>query len=252
MTDPRASKNQSPPTRWWLSTDGVSQGPYNHAYIVACLKTGQFGGTTLVCPEGGQQWKPIVEWPAFAVVLAHSSTPPSATAQPFVAQLSDEPTRDGDDGLVTNRRLPTMANWICVYCIVVSPSLCVIDIASTLATGFQSSAEVFFGVLFTAISTLVTVMLFVGGLHLRNLRSSGPRFIKAGLWTSLATFVLAIPIMLIAFAVSAAAPEEPAPLTPFDAIMCLLYPAYVAAMVFHVVSLVWLTKNIKQLPVLKT
>ena len=52
--------------QWWLSIHGKPDGPHSKAYILAELKTGAISPQTYACQVGGQEWKYLSEWPAFA------------------------------------------------------------------------------------------------------------------------------------------------------------------------------------------
>lgn len=51
--------------RWYVSTSGQSEGPFDEAEVAARFKRGELAGAQ-VCPEGGQTWQPIQSVPAFA------------------------------------------------------------------------------------------------------------------------------------------------------------------------------------------
>ena len=55
--------------RWWVARDGAAHGPYDHNHLVAWLQNRQLDAETLMCPEGGQQWRPARSWPIFAAVI---------------------------------------------------------------------------------------------------------------------------------------------------------------------------------------
>ncbi len=76
---------------WWLCSQGPPTGPHSPAYILAGLKTGVISPQTNACPVGGEEWKRLCYWSAFAAtcaVMPHpqatnvaASPPPSSTLQ---------------------------------------------------------------------------------------------------------------------------------------------------------------------------
>ena len=78
MSDsPQPVASSSP--QWWLSKQGIPDGPHSEAYILAGLQTGTISPQTYACPVGGQQWKRLCEWPTFA---SASPAPPSIPPPP--------------------------------------------------------------------------------------------------------------------------------------------------------------------------
>lgn len=62
--------------QWWLSNQGVPVGPYDEALILNGLRTGTIASETYACMVGGQTWKRLHEWPAFAGACATTYSPP--------------------------------------------------------------------------------------------------------------------------------------------------------------------------------
>jgi hypothetical protein len=93
--------------QWWLSNQGTPAGPYGEAFLLAGIKTGTISPQTHVCPIGGQEWKRLSQWPAFASacpVAAASPPPPGLpplptapksgpSSFPVTAPTSDEAPR---------------------------------------------------------------------------------------------------------------------------------------------------------------
>jgi hypothetical protein len=71
-TDPVADNGQ----QWWLSNQGKPTGPHSEAFLLAGLKTGTISPQTYVCSVGGQEWKRLSEWPAFASACSVAAAPP--------------------------------------------------------------------------------------------------------------------------------------------------------------------------------
>ena len=156
MTSQQESQPSPPTVKWWLAVDGETKGPYNQAYAVAMLKSAKIDGTTLACPEGGQQWKPLSDWPAFADAVGQTASPPT-TAGAAESQVSSatpatpaavyaEPAKGDDDSrLLTNPQLPSMANWICIYSIAISPLLWILANGTCCVSGptFHEASSLF-------------------------------------------------------------------------------------------------------------
>lgn len=69
---------QSAPSRWYVAVNGQPQGPYEQQQIHTWIRSGQINRATLICPEGGQEWRVINQWPPFAGV---ASGPTIATSR---------------------------------------------------------------------------------------------------------------------------------------------------------------------------
>ena len=251
--------------QWWLSRADEAEGPFVASAIVAGLRNGSIPVNALACPVDGQQWKPVSEWAEFAEAI------PILQAEP-VSEWVDV-TRDSDgrsavaprrplsagqfgDSFLTNSRLPTMANCICVYAILVSPILWLFGECSGFAAGStyrpgSGSASADAGL--TALSLLgslaTAIVLFVGGLRLRGLRRSGVPLLKAGLWASLGLTAF---LILAHIMVAAAAAAEDFTETDINAgtamLLLVLFALVVAVTVVEIVALVWLSRNAPRLP----
>src|ERR1700722_11092877 len=101
--------------KWWIANRGLADGPFNETYVVTALKMHLIQPTTLACPVGAQQWKPVSDCPEFAEIAAAvpPPLPPALPGHPLDVCLP----------LLTNPALPKMANWISIYCIAVTPIL---------------------------------------------------------------------------------------------------------------------------------
>lgn len=147
--------------------------------------------------------------------------------------------------LFTNPDLPTMANWICFYCIVVCPILWWLWIIDDLLF------EPWFGLTIDIIwGGTITVILFVGGSQLRNLRPAAVRLIKIGL-----SLYLSGALVLILGLVSVVVVGDPEGILEGqdDPLIRDIYLTLLALLVsleplFAIASLIWLTKNKKRLP----
>lgn len=212
--------------QWWLSKQGTPRGPYDVPFILDGLLTGNIPAQTHACPVGGQTWKRLSEWPVFAT--AFPPPPPPGTSQ-----------------------LPTMANWICIYGIILSPILYAMSTLATLV-GWAASdggGTVVLDLLSMAIGVGSTVLLVMGGLRLKAFRFSALVLLKTGLWISLiSTAVLLFLYMVIGAAEGASGMATTSPSDAETAIFVILLPLALASVVFEIVALVWLTKHEKELP----
>lgn len=237
-------------SRWWLLIDNRPEGPHGRAYLIACLRSGQIAVDSLACPEGSQEWRPIAAWPQLTADLS-GLVGPTRTVPP--APPSGVLSRGASgSGVLTSSRLPPMANWICVYCIAVSPALWIIQNMSCCVTGatfHENSDFLWLEILLQAVSSLaslaVTIVLAVGGLRLRDLKRSGLQLVTTAIWASLAISAVTL-IALVLLAVIAGMSETDQFAEQNTATEIIAFGLFVAAVcefVFMVVSLVWLHRN---------
>jgi hypothetical protein len=228
--------------KWWIAVDGKAEGPYGAAYLVAALKSGQILMSTLACLVGADQWRPIHDWNEFANVAVDPPTIP-----PLPPDLSAPEQKHP----LINARLPTMANWICVYGIVVVPMLWAFNNLSCLMTYANRAPDDQFTVVVDMVSRIVSipvsVALFIGALRLRDLRLSGCTIIKGTIWVEIGITVLFIAIFILALFGGAYADESAPtqPMTAFDVFGALVG---LAAFGFEIAALVWLHRHGKVLP----
>ena len=237
--------------RWWLAINGRADGPHVTAHVFAMAQARQIELETQACPEGGQEWRPLLAWPEFAAMQTVPSMMPPPPPGTF------PPVASGSDQVLTNPRLPPMANWICIYAIVVAPIMWCIEHLSCGMTGFSlaSHSEAFgLEVMLSCVNALksfvVTVLLVIGGLRLRSLRASGPRFIRIALWVGLGLGLLIMGlVVMVVFGV----PEDQwAESTPAaDIINFVILIAGLAEFAFMVLALVWLTRHERKLPLMR-
>ncbi len=229
--EPEMSNNR----KWWLNIGDTVDGPRGEAYIVAAIQSGHISVQTMACIEGETDWCPISSWPEFA---SNPYVPP-----PHLSSVGE--------GMLTNDKLPKVANWICIYCLVGSPILLVVsegvsflEMLMTLAT--TTPLEVILSFLSAVCSFAVTVALFVGGMRLRQLRLSGVTLIRLALWASL---ILGSIFMVLLFLAGLMAPDEEGDVPSLVlAGFCLLLPLALAELAFMVGSLIWLTQHTRELP----
>jgi hypothetical protein len=63
---------------WWLAREGKAAGPYDRAEVERGLRAGTIGSQDLACPDGQATWRPLDQWPAFAL-LFHATPNAAAT-----------------------------------------------------------------------------------------------------------------------------------------------------------------------------
>ena len=222
--------------RWRLHRGLAQDSLYHQKDVIALLRSGQVTSTTLACPEGGQEWKALLEWPAFA------QTDPLQQPMSTKSVVSSADLHV-DDGLITNSQLPAMGNWICIYCLIIHPILWLMDTTTTFVGGFENDTELFLCLSGSVLDTIVTAILVVGGLRLRELRRSGPRIVKLALGMSLVILAVFLLIGLPLIAVSIDLQEEIQPMTTGDYLICLMLPIYLVEIVFQIIALTWLIQN---------
>jgi hypothetical protein len=59
---------------WWLSDGNRSTGPHGESSLFAGIKRGQISPLAYACPVGGQEWRMVCEWSAFARACAAVGT----------------------------------------------------------------------------------------------------------------------------------------------------------------------------------
>ena len=193
--------------------------------------------TTLACPEGGEQWKPLLDWPMFAHAVPHQPSISKPSASQSVTSEVASPARS---------HLPAMANWICVYCIAIRPTLWFISNASSLVLGFDDDYELLTFLLEASIDTVLTIFLLIGGLQLRESRQAGIKTVKLTItiWLVFFGLFLLVGVPLIVIGTSS---EYVEPMSPGDYFACFLIPFFLAEIVFQVTALVWLIQNGRRL-----
>lgn len=69
------------PTQWWVEVSREATGPYSAAFVTASILAGTLSGDQLVCPVGGEEWKPLKTWPQFRGRLPHAELDNESEAQ---------------------------------------------------------------------------------------------------------------------------------------------------------------------------
>jgi hypothetical protein len=78
-------EQESRESEWWLSDGERPTGPHNEAFLLAGIQRGAISPHAYTCPVGGQEWKLLCDWPAFARACAVAAIP---TDVPLVARRS--------------------------------------------------------------------------------------------------------------------------------------------------------------------
>lgn len=147
-----------------------------------------------------------------------------------------------------------MANWICIYAIVVAPVLWVVGNMSCIMTGttFHQDSR-FFGVelglmLVSSVVSLAIVIVWVfGGIQLRAMRRIGPTLIKIGFWAAIGWLVLYMMFLLPLFILSDEV--DMAESTPGGTVVAFLMLCIgVSAFAFEIVAVIWLYRFGDKLP----
>lgn len=112
--------------QWWLNVNGRPEGPQSVAQITHALQMGELSWTTSVCPQGGHEWRPICDWPAWSQLRA--------TATSTAAKLPSEEIRTL---ALWHRRftLGILAMMVGVACLLASSSVA-LKLFAILANGF--------------------------------------------------------------------------------------------------------------------
>ncbi|HJT32490.1 MAG TPA: protein kinase [Pirellulales bacterium] len=179
--------------------------------------------------------------PITAAGSPFAAAPPSGMPREF-AVAHGGTVAGGNGFLVFNPRLPRIAQWICAYSLVISPVLLALRLASIIAFTLEQDKFVIASeVLDLPLSLLVVVLLFVGGLKLRGLRSGAATWLKAGFAVQTALLPLYLAAMAAWMAndpnVSAAL-DQPGNGRDFIG-LSLVFVCYG----FGIFALVWLVRN---------
>ena len=179
---------ESPPSQWWLAKNGMAEGPLSHQQIRDALQSSKISSADFAYSSDSKEWKPLSAWSEF-VSGSEEATLQSPPAPP-VESCPIEP-------LITNPRLPAMANWICIYTLQISPWLWCFYVVSQMTYGTVldekdplMGLEAFAMFVSMLVSLGVTISLFIGGARLRALSRSGPNIIILSIVVATAVHLL--------------------------------------------------------------
>ncbi|QDU09634.1 GYF domain-containing protein [Gimesia aquarii] len=236
---------ENPESHWWLAKNGVAEGPLSHQEISDALNSNRISLADYVYSSIEKDWKPLSAWSEFESGTEESALQPPPV--PPVESYSIEP-------LLTNPRLPPMANWICIYTLQISPWLwCLYVIAGiTYGTDLDENAplvgvEAFAIFVSMLVSMGVTISLFIGGARLRALSHSGPNIIILSIVVATAVYLL---FFLWAIVISAMADQSHF-VSKTVAVELFDYFVFIVALsegAFMLTSLFWLRRNARFLP----
>ncbi|QGQ24638.1 DUF4339 domain-containing protein [Gimesia benthica] len=179
---------ENPPSQWWLAKHGVAEGPLSHQEICDALQSNKISLADYAHSSNEKEWKPLTAWSEF-----DSGTEEAGLQSPPAPPVESYPT----DPLITNPRLPAMANWICIYTLQIAPWLWFLYVISQMTYGtVLDEKDPLMGVEALAmfismlVSLGVTISLFIGGARLRALSRSGPNIIILSIVVATAVHLL--------------------------------------------------------------
>ncbi|HVX10802.1 MAG TPA: serine/threonine-protein kinase [Pirellulales bacterium] len=170
-----------------------------------------------------------------------------ASAQRAAEREPDVPDARDDDFVICNPRLPKIAQWICIYALVISPVLYALSFASMVAFTFNENDYVIVSeVLTLPFSLLTLVVLLIGGFKLRALRRGALGWLKAGFVIEMVWVPIYVAFWLVWFV------SDPAAYAAFDqpgngrdfvglTLLMLCYG-------FDLFALIWLMRHGRALP----
>lgn len=244
----------APPRRWWLVVNSQVDGPRTETYILAGLQSGQIQPTTQACPEGGNEWRPLSAWPEWQGRTSTGTSPPTLPHVAHNSYAAAGSLPNAYDRLVTNPALPPMANAICVFTIVLLPLYWIFGVITTLVAPGTTEDEIGFSmislVIGAPIALAITILLAVGGLRLRSLRSSGVRLLKLGLIIDFVFIALSLifTILIMIAIVMGGEVQESTPNGAGTFFAAIEGVAGIAALAFEIVAFIWLLRFANSLP----
>jgi hypothetical protein len=184
-----------------------------------------------------------------AIACPHCGCPQAGGYPPPI------PPRFGAPALLTNPKLPRMANLICIYCLGVSPALTILSLPWTFsdASSVGSASPAFaltllWDLVAFAIDTTVTVILFLSGLKLKRLQASARRWVTLALYGSLGSATVLVVGSMFVWAIAAAIGPQASTSNDFTAGEVLLISLALIVLVFEIVAVVWLHRHGHELP----
>lgn len=238
--------------KWWLLQAGATTGPFTRGDLSQMLAAGRINQDMQACSVGTTVWRPLTYW----FPRETSGASPGSGNQGYGADARPDArqTAASRDHTV----LPTMAIWICIYGMYVSPVLwllgnatCLIGSPAFVADSPFSSFELIHQILDFIVGLATTIILFLGAVFLWQLRRIGTTLVLIGLWTGIAWFVLSLVIWVVLYAGAASEPGVQH-LTETDNSLDMLlgfacFPLCTAA-IFQIAAAIWLTAKSSELP----
>jgi hypothetical protein len=156
-----------------------------------------------------------------------------------------------------------MANWICIYCIAVSPVLWFVEHMSCVVTGITdgdpnfATAGLMLDILDALKSLAATILLAIGGMRLRRLRASGATLIRTALWIAFIGGAILVALYIVGGIVIAmgegyaeAATDGTQQSAAAELLSFALMVVGFGELLFMVTALVWLTRHERELPLI--
>ncbi len=236
---------ESPQSQWWLAKNGEAEGPLSHQEIADDLQSNRISLADYAYSSAEKEWKPLSNWDEFETGAEESAlqSPPA----PPVDSYHIEP-------LITNPRLPAMANWICIYTLQISPWLWCFYTASEMISGTMldenaplvgvEALAMFVNLL---VSLGVTISLFIGGARLQTLSRSGPNIIILSIVVATAAHLLLFLGALVVIAMT----DQNSFASKTVAVELIDYFVFIVALcegAFLLTSFFWLRRNARFLP----
>lgn len=236
---------ESPLNQWWLAKNGEAEGPLSYQEISDGLNSSRIRSSDYAYSSGGKEWKPLSAWSEL-----ESGPEESGLQSPPTPPVDSYPI----EPLLTNPRLPAMANWICIYTLQISPWLWCLYTFSEIISGTAlkekaplMGVEALTMVISMLVSLGVTISLFIGGIRLRALSRSGPNIIILSIVVATAAhLLLSLGVMMII-----AMTDQNSFTSKTVAVELIDYFILIVALcegAFLLTSLFWLRRNARFLP----
>jgi hypothetical protein len=154
------------------------------------------------------------------------------------------PITPAEDFILCHPRLPRMAQFITVFALVVTPALWFVGLMTMDTTPHPNLYAEFVQVMTRLVTfwgeLLTTVLFFIGGWKLRALKKSGPRLISVAVWINMALIALVIGGLILIENLVRAGEGGDKPMAAGEAMLVALQ---VGALIFQIITLVWLRRN---------
>lgn len=233
--------------RYWLLINGAAAGPFSSAYVQLQCLSGKVSSDTLACPVGTEAWQPLHVW----------FGRPEAAATPPIFAASTQPQCSSLFGIKPS----VVLSAVTTYALYVSPAFFLIAHTCSFWTPapykFESPyfrVEVLLMIAEAVMSLLVTVLLFLGGVHLRQRRMLGAKFLRIGFMVNTlgAIGYVVISTLLGVMAETDVNVDHFAAESEISAAMLVVMLAMaiagIAAAAFQIPVWIWLVVNSESLP----
>ncbi|ADB18357.1 hypothetical protein Psta_3699 [Pirellula staleyi DSM 6068] len=251
--------------RWWIERDGRQDGPHIAAYLAVLLREGKISLATMTCKVGATDWQELHESDQLLSTL--QSMMPGFMPPPIHQNRLDLAIFSWMKSKTTSKKLPSFANAICFYGLVVNPLLslvlnfllpCLSADWSSISGIDPNSPLIGYAPILSFIETTIflslNVALIVGAYQILQLRPIGATTIVVtiGLRTVIDLISLLISFVWLALIeVSGhSLPTDPEPSIGFGDLIAglLLLTIILGSIAFEVTSLIWLLRNRFRIP----